>query len=164
MKWFKTYLSNRKFRRKYRRPLIWLEEKAITFFVAGKPVPQPRQRHKILKTRSGNDFVHNYTSKTHMVQGWKALVYYAAKSNITSMITGPVRLSLHFYLPKPKSVKRKYPFVKPDVDNLAKAVMDALTIASIYTDDARVIDMDMKKRYADTENPMGVHITIEEAA
>ncbi len=37
------------------------------------------------------------------------------------------------------------PVVKPDVDNLSKAVLDAITMAEVWADDAQVIMLEAKK-------------------
>ena len=77
-------------------------------------------------------------------------------------IKGPVAVTLWFFLPRPKSVKRKkrlYPSVIPDSDKLARAVCDALK--GIIDDDSRVIDLEVYKRYAD-EFPVGVFIHVRE--
>ncbi|HNZ08518.1 MAG TPA: RusA family crossover junction endodeoxyribonuclease [Bacillota bacterium] len=51
----------------------------------------------------------------------------------------PFTISIESTLLKPKSVfkKRQYPAVKPDLDNLEKAVLDAMN-RLIYTDDALI--------------------------
>lgn len=45
-----------------------------------------------------------------------------------------------------------YAPVKPDLDNLSKAICDALTQAGVIVDDARVVDLRMSKNYV----PVGV--------
>jgi Holliday junction resolvase RusA-like endonuclease len=62
----------------------------------------------------------------------------------------PVEVSIIFYLPRPKTVQdRIFPTVTPDIDKLARAVLDSLTDAGIYADDARVIRLTAQKLYAD---------------
>jgi Holliday junction resolvase RusA-like endonuclease len=38
----------------------------------------------------------------------------------------PLTVYLHFWLPRPKKPKNKLPITRPDLDNLAKSVFDAL--------------------------------------
>lgn len=60
-----------------------------------------------------------------------------------------VAVKLRFYFIRPKSIsekKRPLPCVKPDIDKLTRAVFDAMK-GKIYTDDARVCDLQVKKRY-----------------
>lgn len=56
-------------------------------------------------------------------------------------------LSIVFHLPRPNSVKRKSPTVKPDIDNLAKSFLDAAN-GILYTDDKILLDLRVCKKYS----------------
>ncbi len=56
-------------------------------------------------------------------------------------------LQLEFALPLPKSRKPGLCPVRPDLDNLGKAVMDALSKAKWWRDDAQVACLVMTKRW-----------------
>jgi Holliday junction resolvase RusA-like endonuclease len=61
---------------------------------------------------------------------------------------GAVRVEVVVVLDCPKSAKgRAYPVVKPDIDNFAKMILDAMTGAGIWDDDNQVIDLSVSKRY-----------------
>lgn len=75
-------------------------------------------------------------------------------------IVGAVSVELIFFLSRPKSVVRPYPSVPPDVDKLERAVLDA--IKGLFEDDARVVDLESRKRYATDEFPEGVWIFVQE--
>ena len=72
---------------------------------------------------------------------------------------GPLRARIYFGLPIPKSetkanklqmLQRKvFPTKKPDLDNLAKAVLDALNGVA-YKDDCQIVTMLSKKNYSET--------------
>ena len=64
-----------------------------------------------------------------------------------------------FRLKKPKTVKRDFPTVAPDLDKLVRGVLDSLT-ACAYLDDSQVIDIKAKKVYSDIP---GVDIEISDA-
>ncbi len=49
---------------------------------------------------------------------------------------------------------------KPDVDNVAKAVMDALTLAGVLTDDTRVVRLAATKEYAAAGEQEHVAVTV----
>jgi len=71
----------------------------------------------------------------------------AFKQNIINMLTlnppsdildEPMILSCKIYIVKPKTVKREYPEVKPDLSNYIKGIEDAMN-KIVYTDDSKII-------------------------
>ncbi len=82
----------------------------------------------------------------------------------------PLEADFTFYLPRPKSHYRAsgtlkenapvYPLSMPDVDKLARAVMDAVTDSGMWDDDARVVDLHSRKRYAADDDSIGVVIRL----
>ncbi len=88
-------------------------------------------------------------------------MYVASRFRKRARIEGPVSIEIVFLLKKPKSVpkKRKYPNVRPDLDNYAKGVLDALN-GLCWRDDSSVISLNLHKRYA-TDKP-GIFIHFEE--
>jgi crossover junction endodeoxyribonuclease RusA len=91
----------------------------------------------------------------------KTIAEYAAKA---AAGIGPIEKHkrihcyIHFNFERPKSVKRKYHVVKPDIDKLARGVFDALT-GVLWHDDAQVDMLDCQKRYASNAS---VYIYVEE--
>lgn len=85
-------------------------------------------------------------------------------------IDTPVFVGLLFYMPRPKyhygkdGLLRhdapKYHTHRPDVDKLARAVLDALTIAFVISDDSVVAELTCIKFYANADS--GVRISISE--
>jgi len=64
---------------------------------------------------------------------------------------GPVKLRLAFVLERPKSVRgRALPCVRPDLDKLARAVLDALS-GVLYRDDGQVVELRLEKLYGEPE-------------
>lgn len=61
---------------------------------------------------------------------------------------------------KPKTAKQTAPTVRPDVDKLLRAVLDALTNVA-YQDDSQVVAVTTTKAYGPSER---VIVTIQEAA
>lgn len=109
----------------------------IQFNVIGRPIPQPRHR-----ATARNGFVTHYLPSDHAVHEYKRSIGEAARKATASTIEGPVRLEILFSFEHAKSSKRRndpcYRMSRPDLDNLEKAVMDALTDAGIWIDDAQV--------------------------
>lgn len=64
-------------------------------------------------------------------------------------LEGPIRVLCRFVLERPKTVKRPWPSVTPDVDNYCKALFDALN-GVVWLDDCQVVDCRMVKVYDET--------------
>jgi len=71
----------------------------------------------------------------------------------------PVEVTMKFYLPRGKTVKRELPTVPPDIDKLARSVLDSLTDANAWRDDSQVCKLVAFKVYADDREP-GVYIEV----
>lgn len=133
----------------------------IELKIYGEPKAQPRPK----ATRIGNH-IRVYNPKT--ARGWKGLIEREFKK-FKIIFTDIVKVSVTYYIKRPKSLMRKkddyHPIAhgkKPDLDNLNKAVLDALTKAEIWKDDSQVQSMSATKLYASKENDdMGVFIRIE---
>lgn len=67
-------------------------------------------------------------------------------------LNGPVFCHLKFFLPRPSSVpkSRRDHSVKPDLDNLCKAFLDAAE-KEIFTHDSRIVQLLLKKEYAENK-------------
>lgn len=139
--------------------------KTISFKVNSVPVAQPRQQHAI-RGNDVNQFISNYTPKSHPVTAFKSDCRFAA----TFVYGGPpllcpLRLIIIAVFPRPSNKiykKREMPrepkASKPDFDNLAKSVCDALN-GIIWRDDSIITDGRVIKRIArGTEQP---HVEIE---
>lgn len=68
-------------------------------------------------------------------------------------LEGPVAVQLNFWLPRPATVTRWRPSVKPDGDKLERAIWDALTAAKVWKDDGQVVEWSGSKHYAE---PIGI--------
>jgi Holliday junction resolvase RusA-like endonuclease len=73
-----------------------------------------------------------------------------------------LQLYVEFYLPRPQAHKNDdYVVVKPDLDNLLKSTMDALSNAGVWHDDAQVAAVVMSKRYESANQAIGAIIRLE---
>ena len=130
----------------------------ISFFVEGVPAPQGSKTAKCINGRA----VMWETSKN--VKEWRDTVTAQAQIEMLAYnyqtLTNPIELHLAFYLPKPKTVDRNLPSVKPDLDKLVRSTCDALTKSGIYKDDALVVMLFANKQYAHTK--VGCSIGISE--
>jgi Holliday junction resolvase RusA-like endonuclease len=142
----------------------------IAFIVPAVPVAQPRQRHRVVPS-GGRPFVQNFTPAKHPVQAFKASVRLAARDAYQGPpLDGPVGIVVVFAMPRPGRLmwkKRPMPrclhVSKPDLDNLAKAVKDALT-GLLWRDDAQIAHANLSKVYASGEEQPSVRIEVSSLA
>ena len=55
-----------------------------------------------------------------------------------------------------------FPIGPPDLDKLVRAIGDAMKGAGVYTDDSRIVEWNVSKRWARAESDVGVIITVLE--
>ncbi len=98
-----------------------------------------------------------YTPKA--TEQYEAMIKKAwVKENGEEPFSGPLVVRLHLGMPIPKSVtkkdrqlmlqRKKRPIVKPDVDNCAKSILDALNGVA-YKDDNQIVTLLAKKYYTE---------------
>lgn len=129
---------------------------ALNFQVSGDPKGQPRPRAFARK------FGQKWSARVYdpgTAEHWKSAIAAAFKQHAPDwqMMTGPVDLELHFVFRRPKSHHRSngelkpsapmWHVSKPDADNAAKCVCDALTQIGAWNDDAQVARLLVTKRY-----------------
>jgi len=138
----------------------------LCFFVPGLPAPKGSLR--AIKGRSGSVFMKESSDRA---RPWMASVALAARDAGASAEDGPVRLSAHFFFPRPKahfksdgSIKPSapgYPTGKPDLDKLLRAVLDALANVA-FADDSRVVEIGVaRKDFAPPKTPVGARIWVQ---
>ena len=145
--------------------------------VAGAPVPQGSKRAWL-------------NQKTHRVQmaedqgarlsSWRFEVTAAAKeamrnTGVEGPLEGPLSVSLTFHIMRPADHYRTgknaqlltdrapaIPAKAPDVDKLARAILDSLTDARLWVDDGQVSSLLVRKRFVDRfgADPDGVEIAV----
>jgi Holliday junction resolvase RusA-like endonuclease len=120
---------------------------AITFSVPGDPVPQPRPR---VSTRGG--FARAYVPAKHPVHEYRTQIAAAARDAGLEETGEPLSVVIDAVFARPKSHLRKSgvkpdapKLPRPDVDNLAKAVLDALQ--DVVGDDTNVARLVVEKSY-----------------
>lgn len=132
---------------------------SITIRVSGLPVGQPRVR---AAARGRHARVYDPGTANE----WKACVIHAAREamdrNCMFPFAGPVWVRVEFRIPRPKSHYRtgkrageikpgmlSYHAQKPDLDNLLKSTLDALTSAGLWVDDSQIAHIDATKWWHD---------------
>ena len=130
----------------------------ITLSIPGDPVPQPRPR---VSTAGG--FARAYVPKAHPVHAYRQAIALAAAAAGLREQAKPVSVVIDAVFARPKShlnksgVKPTAPALpRPDVDNLGKAVLDALQ--DVMGDDTHVARLVVEKSWG-TEGRTTVRIT-----
>ena len=112
----------------------------ISFSCDGTPVPQGS-----MKVING----HILHSQGSALAVWRSTVALSARFAGAKPVEGAIGIEISFRVKRPKTVKRDYPTVAPDLDKYIRGVLDALT-GIAYQDDSQVIDIKAKKVYSDT--------------
>ena len=130
----------------------------MRFFVAGDPVSQGSMKAYVA---GGTARVVHSSPKG--LAFWRQRIATEAQAAMdgASPLSGAVSVQATFYLPRPKSRAKKYlwPDRRPDVDKLARSLLDALT-AVAFEDDNQVIDLRVSKAYASEDHPPGVEVEV----
>lgn len=137
----------------------------ITLRVSTVPIPKGRPRFHI--SRRGQ--VHTFTpEKTSVFESQIALKYKEQSNGLKFERDIPLKVSLFFGLPIPMSTTKSRRVAmlegilkhtkKPDIDNLVKAVLDALNDVA-WEDDSQIVRVAAEKEYS--EDPH-VYIRITE--
>ncbi len=139
----------------------------IHFQVLGVPIAQPRPRAFAFQ---GHARIH--ADRAHAVHAWKGVVKVVARAACSIPLTGPVKVRLEFLLSRPghlrwktRPMPRMWCSVKPDADNLAKAVLDAM-LGVCFEDDAQVCQLIVEKFIAGGDERPSVTVevtTLEES-
>lgn len=128
--------------------------------VEGKIKGKARPR---FNTKTGRTFT---PEDTISYENWVRLCYQQQEGRY---LEGSIRARIIAYYKIPKSYTKKriqaireeleYPQKKPDIDNVAKIILDSLNKIA-YEDDSQVIELTVLKRY--TENVERVEFELEE--
>jgi Holliday junction resolvase RusA-like endonuclease len=118
-----------------------------------EPVPKGRPRF----TRFGKPYTPPETAAFERIISMMARRQYGDRKPLG----GAVIVAIEFLFARPKSVKRIFHTVKPDLDNLIKAVTDPLN-KILWDDDSQVHEAHATKRYADDGKPL-IRVRIESA-
>ena len=130
----------------------------IIIVIPGQPIGKGRPR-----------FGNGRTYTPAKTETWTNRAIVAIREQVKERgITGPVTVDWCAVFERPKRMlakkwpnRRELHTVKPDRDNVDKAILDALTKAGVLKDDCQVTDGDICKRYADRVESAHVMVTIK---
>lgn len=152
----------------------WVRTDRLAFFkFTAVGTPKAKARPRVVRNKN-TGLSQTYTPVQTV--NWEGAIGWQAKQALTRMVighpgefdvlplAGRLVVGLRFNIGRPKSLPKsvEYPVkTRPgDLDNMAKAVLDALQAVGIIKDDCQVTDMDAVKRFADEDHPEGVEIQL----
>lgn len=126
----------------------------FTFVVVGRPAPQGSKR--LLNRRSGA-----MVEQSKRVAPWRSDIRSAAQDRLPDdwLRSGPISLYISFHFARPKAHFNSKGELRPaapeylltrvgDIDKLCRAALDAMA-SIVYDDDAQVVEMSVRRVYAD---------------
>ena len=124
-----------------------------------EPPPTHQAALRILKTRDGRQFIGKMAKSSAKKWSVAATLMIQSQRNIkqAETIDAPCIVSVAFYYPHTKE-SEKYckrtnqtyiiKSTRPDLDNLAKSVLDAIVDAGVLKDDGAIVELALAKYYA----------------
>jgi Holliday junction resolvase RusA-like endonuclease len=136
----------------------------VSFTVYGTPAPQGSKRYV------GNGIM---VESSGAVRPWRQAVAEAWREAGSVHLFGAVEMEVTFDLARPaghykadgtlRPNARAHPYVRPDLDKLLRSTLDALSKDSMAVlDDARIVAVAARKRYADAPRLPGAVIVLRE--
>ena len=130
----------------------------FSVFVRGIPAPQGSKTPGV--RNDGTPFLRPANSVA--LSAWRTAIGGVLQEKWEGPpLEGAVRVSLNFLSLRPRSVsekKRPYPSVKPDIDKLCRAALDAMT-GIVFKDDAQVVFLEAVKSYAQ-ETGLAIRVSL----
>ena len=135
--------------------------KRVIFTVEGVAVPKGSTKSFVINGKAAT------TNANPKTKGWEMRVATEAQAKRgdfyvpkTSKGNDAVEVVAAFFLSPPKTGKRSHPTVKPDIDKLARTVLDALT-GVMFEDDSQVTQLVARKQYLEKNDETPPFVLIE---
>lgn len=131
----------------------------VNIHIPGKPIGKARPKF----SRQGN-FVKTYTpEKTVNYENWVKMCWMNSgqekmQGNIIAVIVARFMIPQSFSKKKRNELNEKPCPKKPDCDNIAKSILDALN-GIAYDDDAQIVELSVSKVYSANEEGVDLYLT-----
>lgn len=131
----------------------------VRFDIPGPPKAQGRAKTRIVTAKgSGRQFASIYTPAATRKEAGEVRYLASRQMGDRAPFEGPIQITLSFLMAVPTSFSKtaqrealagwRFPAKKPDYDNLAKLVCDAMN-GIVYRDDSQIVTAFITKRYAE---------------
>lgn len=117
----------------------------ISFVVKGKPIG--KQRPRTVRNRYTGKTVTYTPDKTKAYENEVAEAY---RRKSKTIFKGAISMNIIVFVKQPKKLIYPRPTVKPDIDNIAKTILDALNCVA-YADDKQVVKLSIAKYYGNDD-------------
>lgn len=142
-------------------------ETAELWVVGIEPAPQGSKRYVGGNAASGGRFIEasKKLEPFRKAVGQAVIDLMNDTGNLTPF-TEPVIVRATFYMPRPKTVKRAWPSVTPDLDKLQRSLGDSLSLPKycdgnpLLQDDSLIVQWEAQKVYAE-DWQIGVYVQVE---
>ncbi len=129
------------------------------FVLPGVPKALQRNRHRVVKTKAGGQFVANYLPAQSRAEQGAVRLFAQQAMQGRPPVDGPVELRMTAFMPVPASWSKKKqaqalsgelrPIGKPDASNLLKQIEDGLSNICVR-DDSCIVSVHVWKYFSDT--------------
>lgn len=121
----------------------------INIIIPGEPDTATAQEKgvKIVRSRTGRLYPQFYEKKK-VKEAKENLASYLRFITPTEPMTGPIGIKIDYYFGRgsyPKKYTGTPKTTKPDLDNMAKALLDVMTKLHFWIDDAQVVNLQISK-------------------
>lgn len=127
---------------------------AFEVTIPGPSCPQGSARAFVNK-KTGKPVI---TSASKGLAAWRShavrcIAARMAEKGLESPIEGPVSVEVTDYRKRPKgrAKRHQWPDLRPDLDKIARATLDAIEASGLLRSDAQVCRLDAWKLYSDTD-------------
>jgi crossover junction endodeoxyribonuclease RusA len=133
--------------------------RTVHFAVRGIPRPQGTARAFVA---GGRAYLATDTNRPNSPIGaWRSAIRNLAQTAMgdQDLLAGPVDVTATFSMPRPASLPKRVtqPDARPDLDKLARALLDAMT-GVVIRDDAQVVGLQLRKRYDSDQPGVSIHV------
>ena len=147
-----------------------MTRKPVRLWVRGvEPAPQGSKRYVGGNRASGGRFIEASKKLEPFRQAiGQAVIDHMAKTGDTTPFTGPLEVEAIFVMPRPKTIKRFWPTVAPDLDKMFRSLGDSISLERycggqpLIADDALIVTWRAQKVYGEPDE-IGVYFTVSEA-
>lgn len=140
----------------------------VEVVIPGPPQGYQRPGVRVIKAKSGQTWAQHY--EQGKTRSWRSIavgVLAPEGRPLSSVVDAPVRVTIEAVGARPKSIPKRagrgraWRRTKPDVDNVSKSVLDALTTSGVLRDDVLVAELVARSYVAAEGEAPHVRVRVE---